>query len=538
MVDSMYRQSFGVAGEAPDEHASVQDDELLIGEAGGGGADGRRFSSVTRSSRRAAAVHEAGVRPGDTLAHKYVVEQVIGRSGPEMVVIARHLELDQRVRVRYLSPEASTSPEAVARFQRGARKAREMRSEHAERIVDFGKLETGSPYRVSELPNGPSLEEIIRVRGALPIDEAVDIVVQACEAVGEAHGSSVIHRSLCTSNVFVERRADGSLVVKILDFGVAATLDLSPSGDSVFGGGPGANEGALGFASPEQIRNPGAVDARADVWALGAILYELLTGVRVFEAETPLTLLAMIAADQPAPIQWIRPELPEALEAIVLSCLEKDPEARPRSVVELASALAAFGSGAAPAVASRVARMAMRTSKPPPLPSTGPHSRRFVAPTRAIVRSTLAAPDPAPTALPPWAILLGAALVGVCVALAAALALRPQFAPTQAAALPPAVAPAPAPVALAPTASAAEAAPAGAKAPSTTKARAEVPAATEEPPPRPRPALQRPAKRAQPPEEERAASAKSPAPTTRVSAASRPDAESAGSRNALFGGIE
>ena len=315
----------------------VEDDELMVDEQGPeAGTGSRRWSSVGRASRRAAdsALRSALVRPGDILAHKYVVERIIGRSGPEMVVFGRHVELEQRVRIRYLLPEASASPEAVSRFQRGARKAREMRSEHAERVVDFGRLETGSPYRVSELPSGPSLEDILRVRGALDIGEAVDIMVQICEPVAEAHASRVVHRSLCTSNIFVERRPDGSLVVKVLDFGVSDSLELSPADGSVFGAG-GASTGALGFASPEQIRNPGAVDARADIWALGAILYELLTGVRVFEAETPLMLLAMIAADQPAPINWLRPEMPPELEAMVFACLEKDPDRRPRSVVEL-----------------------------------------------------------------------------------------------------------------------------------------------------------------------------------------------------------
>ena len=439
MVDSIYQQSFGGAGDSPDEDVMVEDDELLVDEQGPeAGTGSRRWSSVGRASRRAAdaALRSTQVKPGDVLAHKYVVERIIGRSGPEMVVFGRHVELEQRVRIRYLLPEASASPEAVARFQRGARKAREMRSEHAERVVDFGRLETGSPYRVSELPNGPSLEDILRVRGALDIGEAVDIMVQICEPVAEAHASRVVHRSLCTSNVFVERRADGSLVVKVLDFGVSDSLDLSPAGGSVFGAG-GASTGALGFASPEQIRNPGAVDGRADIWALGAILYELLTGVRVFEAETPLMLLAMIAADQPAPINWLRPEMPPELEAMVFSCLEKDPERRPRSVIDFANEIAPFGSGSAPNGASRVARMAMRASKPPPLPSNVPPFPRSVLPpppTRAIVRSTpVAPPEPRRTqSLPGWAMMVGGGLMGVCVALAGALALRPQIDPTRA----------------------------------------------------------------------------------------------------------
>jgi eukaryotic-like serine/threonine-protein kinase len=529
MVDSIYQQSFGGAGESPDEDVMVEDDELLVDEQGQeAGTGSRRWSSVGRASRRAAdsALRAAPIKPGDVLAQKYVVERIIGRSGPEMVVFGRHVELEQRVRIRYLLPEASASPEAVARFQRGARKAREMRSEHAERVVDFGRLESGSPYRVSELPSGPSLEDILRVRGALDIGEAVDIMVQICEPVAEAHASRVVHRSLCTSNVFVERRADGSLVVKVLDFGVSDSLELSPAGGSVFGG-EGASSGALGFASPEQIRNPGAVDARADIWALGAILYELLTGVRVFEAETPLMLLAMIAADQPAPINWLRPEMPPELEAMVFSCLEKDPDRRPRSVVDFANEIAPFGSGTAQNGASRVARMAMsmRTSKPPPLPSSvPPFPRSVLPPTRAIVRSTPApAPEPHRTqsSLPGWAMMVGGGLMGVCVALAGALALRPQVVAQPAPAAPAPVI-APAPVVVVPT----------------TPATAATAAEAKTPPPARPASSPKPAKKTQP-NDERPASADRP-PAARVSAASESGARepATSAPKALFGGIE
>lgn len=444
MVDSTYQQSFaGNAGDGSDEDALVQDDELLIGEQPVDSA-APRWSAVSRT-RRSSQGRYPLARAGDIVAGKYRVENVAGRSGSEMVVFARHLELEQRVRLRYLLPEAYLTPDAIARFQRGARRARDMRSEHAERIIDFGRLESGSPYRVSEVPGGPALDEILRVRGALEIRDAVDIVLSACEPVAEAHASGVVHRSLCTGNIFVERRADGSQFVTVLDFGVSDPLEHDPArGEFTNVASLMSTDGPLAYASPEQIRNPSAVDARADVWALGAILYELLTGVRVFVAETQLTLFAMIAADQPAPINWLRPDVPEALEATVLACLEKGPDGRPHSVVELASALSPFGSGTAPNVASRVARVAMRNTRPPPLPSAAPPALRPHFTTRAIVRSTpIALPEPPKsTPLPGWAMLAGGALMGTCAALAFALVLR-QLAPTP---LSPAAVPVAAPV--------------------------------------------------------------------------------------------
>jgi serine/threonine-protein kinase len=546
MAESPYQQSFAAnADDVSDDDAFVQDDELLVGEQPmDSGAAVPRFSAVSRT-RRASGLERRNVvaRAGDVLAGKYLVEQVAGRSGPELVLVARHLELEQRVRVRYLLPDPCPSPDAIARFQRGARKARDMRSEHAERIIDFGRLESGSPFRVSELPGGPSLEEILRVRGALEIRDAVDILLSACEPVAEAHASGVVHRSLCTGNIFVERRADGSQFVKVLDFGVSDPLKPDPSrGEFTNVASVMSTDGPFAYASPEQIRNPSAVDARTDIWALGAILYELLTGVRVYEAETQLTLFAMIAADQPAPINWLRPDVPEALEATVMSCLEKDPDARPRSVVELAGALASFGSGNAPNVAGRVARVAMRNTRPPPFPTASPSATRPPLTTRAIVRS---APPAAPpersksSPLPGWAMLVGGLLMGTSAALAFALALRVPTPAAPAAPSPVAVA-APVPVAVAAPAATPQAVPTPTAPALTVQPRSATVAA-------------RPAKRSESKPEREAASteremsaesegakARSATPrTARVSAASDPGrSERASASKALFSGIE
>jgi serine/threonine-protein kinase len=488
-------------------------------------------------------------RAGDVLAGKYLVEQVAGRSGPEMVLVARHLELEQRVRIRYLLPDPSLSPDAIARFQRGARKARDMRSEHAERIIDFGRLESGSPYRVSELPGGPSLEEIIRVRGPLEIHEAVDVLLSACEPVAEAHASGVVHRSLCTASIFVERRADGTQFVKVLDFGVSDPLKPDPSrGDFTNVATVMSTDGPFAYASPEQIRNPSAVDARADIWALGAILYELLTGIRVYEAETQLTLFAMIAADQPAPINWLRPEVSEALEATVMSCLEKDPEARPRSVVELASALAPFGSGIAPNIASRVARVALRNTRPPPFPTASASLPRHYVSTRAIVRSTppAAPPERAKGApLPGWAMLVGGLLMGTSAALAFVLALRlqmPSTPPTPVAtsvAAPGSPPQAVAPSTVAPATGVTTASPVVLPAPAVLTR----PAAVQPKPAQradPKPEREAPATERQAQTERETASERSTTPrTARVSAASEPAKnERAPAPKSLFQGIE
>jgi eukaryotic-like serine/threonine-protein kinase len=441
-------------GQNADDGDVVGDDELLTSQPDAS----PRFESRTSFPRLSQRVRRSlgpGLDTANVLVGRYQVERVVARTAHEVIVQAIHLELAQRVLVRYLTPEASASPEAVARFQRGARKAREMRSEHAERVVDFGRMESGSPYRAAELPNGPSLAEILRVRGPLPIAEAVDIVLTACEPVAEAHASGVVHRSLSTSNIFVERRPDGSPLVRVLDFGVSDALEPEwATGEDYTRSGAVMMTESLPYAAPEQIRNPAGVDARADVWALGAIVYELLAGEQVFQAETAVQLLAVIAADTPTPLNMLRGDVPRELESVVLACLEKDAETRPRSVVDLVLALSPFGSPEAQSAAARVTRIVARTTRPPPLPSglPLPSQHHRVSRPSALVHSRPASRIfETPVAVSGDSrgigLLIAGGAIGVVAAVVTALLTRP-VAPAAAAPEPPHQAPlAPAPIA-------------------------------------------------------------------------------------------
>jgi serine/threonine-protein kinase len=430
----VYRMSHDDRVDAfnPEDGDIVDDDELLSGSRPD--ASGRPDAYPTRAPRASERVSRPPSRDpleGEILAGRYQVERLVARTAHEVLLHARHLELGQRVSLRYLTPEAARSPEAVARFQRGARQARELRSENAERVLDFGRLEARNPYRASELPNGPSVAEIVRVRGALPVTEAVGIVMAACEPVAEAHAMGMVHRSLNPFNIYIERRPDGSPLVRVLDFGVADPLEPD-WGDDTSVRGPSATSESLPYAAPEQIRSPGRVDARVDVWALGVILYELLAGARLFQADSPLSLLAMISADSPTPLHVLRSDVPPDLETIVLACLEKDPEGRPRSVVDLVLALVAFASPEAQPAAARVARIVTRTTRPPPFPSLAPHS--FVPPSRnpgALVHTpapsraasqmfTVNAPETRG-----WGMLFAGAGIGVCAALLTTILMRP-----------------------------------------------------------------------------------------------------------------
>src|SRR5215471_629996 len=277
------------------------------------------------------------VRVGDVLAGKYRVERVLGAGGMGVVVAARHLHLDQRVALKFLKLE-SASEVSIKRFIREARAAAQIRGEHVARISDVGTLDDGSPFMVMELLDGRDLGAELEARGALPVLQVVDYVLQAGEAVAEAHAAGVVHRDLKPSNLFLTHRPGGAPLIKVLDFGISKILggsdNLEPSltGTSALLGSPR-------YMSPEQLRGTKNVDARTDIWALGVIIYELLSGTIPFEAETLPGLLAQIAADPPRPIAEVCANLPAGLAAIVMRCLEKDPARRFANVGELAVAL-------------------------------------------------------------------------------------------------------------------------------------------------------------------------------------------------------
>jgi serine/threonine-protein kinase len=268
---------------------------------------------------------------------KYRVERVIGRGGMGLVVLATHLELEQPVAIKFVLPDAATFEGARERFLREARAAARIKSEHVVRVLDVDRLPTGEPYMVMEYLVGRDLHRLVREQGPLPVATAVDHLLQVCDALAEAHTMGIVHRDLKPSNLFVTRRSDGSAWVKLLDFGIAkAASNMQPLE---------LTRGLLGsplYMSPEQLRDTRSVDARTDIWSLGVILHELVSGRFPFEASSEAALGAMVATDEPARLRQHFPEAPEALERVVLRCLEKDPAQRFRDVNELAAALRAF----------------------------------------------------------------------------------------------------------------------------------------------------------------------------------------------------
>ena len=278
---------------------------------------------------------EGGVQPGTVLLEKYRVESVLGRGGMGVVLRVTHLHLGEELAIKILSHEAGGGHEVHARFLREAQSAVRMRGEHVARVSDVGVLPGGAPYMVMEYLRGGDLAGELARRGMLPPGETVDYVLQACEALAEAHTLGIVHRDIKPSNLFLTQRPDGSPLVKVLDFGISK----APIG------GPGVLTrtdtvmGTPGYMSLEQMKASKDVDARADIWALGVVLYECLNGRRPFDAETFSAIVLRAATEPPPPMD---PRLSRGLQAVILHCLEKDRAARFPSIAALAIALAPF----------------------------------------------------------------------------------------------------------------------------------------------------------------------------------------------------
>jgi serine/threonine-protein kinase len=284
---------------------------------------------------------ESPVQPGQVLAGRYRVEKVLGVGGMGVVVSARHLELDHRVAIKFLLPDILENAEAVSRFLREARAAVKIQNEHVARVSDVGTLETGAPYMVMEYLEGSDLSEHVRTQGPLPVEEAVDFVLQACEAIAEAHSLGIVHRDLKPANLFLAQRSDGSRLVKVLDFGISKTTGGGGTGTAALTS-TSTMMGSPLYMSPEQLNSARDVDARTDVWSIGIILFELLTGRVPFIAETIPQLCVAILHSPPTSPRSLRDDVPPALEAAILRCLEKDRSLRTSSVADFANDLMPF----------------------------------------------------------------------------------------------------------------------------------------------------------------------------------------------------
>jgi serine/threonine protein kinase len=282
------------------------------------------------------------VPAGEILEGKYRIGERIAVGSMSVVVAARHMQLDEPVAIKILQPNL-TNPRFTARFVREARNAARIKSEFVPRFFDVGWLSGGLPYLVMEYLEGETLARKIESRREIRVPDAVDYVIQACEAVAAAHMIGILHRDLKPGNLFLTSRLDGTPVIKVLDFGISRVRNSSGEREDEGLTVADVTLGSNDFKAPEQFAGHD-MDARCDVWALGAILYNLVTLRQPFVGQTSRDVIKNIFAGGPRPPSELRPEIPPDLESAILRCLQGDPNSRPESVAKLALFLQAFGS--------------------------------------------------------------------------------------------------------------------------------------------------------------------------------------------------
>ncbi len=291
------------------------------------------------------ATAKSPVSIGDIVAGKYRVERVLGSGGMGVVVAATHLELDQPVALKFILPQALAGAGNVERFMREARAAVRLKSEHVARVYDVGRDGEDRPFMVLELLEGMDLAKLSKQKGSLPVADAVEYLLQACEGLVEAHAAGIVHRDLKPQNLFVTRRLNGTPLVKVLDFGIAKAIGPLAAGQLSLTDSA-AIIGSPLYMAPEQMRSARTAEVRSDIWAIGVILFELLGGQLPFDGETVTEVCIRVVNDKPADLLSLRPALDPALVQIVMRCLAKDPEERFHNVSALAAALEPFSRSA------------------------------------------------------------------------------------------------------------------------------------------------------------------------------------------------
>ncbi|HEY4182034.1 MAG TPA: protein kinase [Kofleriaceae bacterium] len=275
---------------------------------------------------------DGGLQTGTILVGKYRIDSVLGSGGMGMVYRALHLALNEDVAIKMLRRDSVNNEEAVARFMREAQSAAKLKSEHVARVTDVN-AESGSPFMVMEYLQGADLGALVEQNGPMWPGIAVDLLMQACDAISEAHSLGIVHRDIKPNNLFVSFRPDQTAIVKVLDFGISKSsnqVDMSLTQTQSVLGSPA-------YMSPEQMRSARSVDQRSDIWSIGTVLYEIVEGRRPFQADSFSEMCVMVAADPPAPMN----HAPE-LFTVIGRCLAKRPEDRYANVAELMRDLLPF----------------------------------------------------------------------------------------------------------------------------------------------------------------------------------------------------
>jgi len=310
-----------------------------------------RFLAVAQSVKPA----DAGVSIGQVFQGKYRVEAILGHGGMGVVAECTHLALNERVAIKMLRQDVMLDQDAVQRFIREAQAAVKLKSEYVARVSDVGTFENGTPYMVMEYLEGHDLGELIKQRGVLPAQWAVELMLQTAEALAEAHSLGIVHRDVKPTNLFVTWRPDGTALIKVLDFGISK----SPMGTDMQLTQTQSLLGTPAYMSPEQMRSARLVDTRTDIWSLGTVFYEILEGRRPFEAESFSEMCVKVAVDPPTPMV----NTPPPIQQVILRCLAKGPEQRYNNMADFARDLVPFAADPhqAQMLVERMSRMLRRS---------------------------------------------------------------------------------------------------------------------------------------------------------------------------------
>jgi serine/threonine-protein kinase len=341
-----------------------------------------------------------GPAVGDVI-DDYRVDEILGVGGMGSVVAATHLPTGERRALKRILPRHLDNPEVLARFEREMHAAQALRSERVVRVYGIYRASDGAPLMEMELLTGVSFDKLWRSRGPMPIAEAVGYIVEVCEAVAEAHAAGIIHRDLKPANLFLATRPGAPPIVKVLDFGISKITRLDEHSEGPALTETDSNLGSPTYMSPEQVRSAKRVDRRTDIWALGLILYRLLTARPAFPASSVGEHLMMIVSDPPTPLRRHRPDAPEALEAVLTRCLQRDPDQRFQTVGQLVAALAPFAPPEVRSIVEAVATpeagaaesapVAARPVEPASIPIATPPAAKEEPPPPSLSQQTTAA---------------------------------------------------------------------------------------------------------------------------------------------------
>ncbi|AUX37878.1 MULTISPECIES: serine/threonine-protein kinase [Sorangium] len=299
-----------------------------------------------------------GLEIGTLIAGKYRVDRLLDKGAMGAVIAATHMDLGELRAIKLLLPATAADPEMCERFLREARIAARLKSEHAVKVHDVGRLPSGLPFMVMEFLDGRDLRVIRKKRGPLPVEEATLYVIQACDALAEAHALGLVHRDVKPANLFLTHTREGTPCIKVLDFGISKVSEAASLGVSEMRTSTGQMLGTPHYMPPEQMRGQRDVDARADIWAVGSLLYVLLTGRYPMHARSVQTVSLVLGGKfvPPLPSQVRRGLTPE-IDPIIMRCLERDRDRRWPDLAELTLALRPFAPPAAEPLVERIQRI-------------------------------------------------------------------------------------------------------------------------------------------------------------------------------------